>query len=81
MYDDLLSCMSWPSFEVQWVTYWRLIFALLRFQSKVRDHGKDKVLLPMEEVVDLTTNFQMDILVDPSIDLQVNILETLLLAL
>jgi hypothetical protein len=35
----------------------------------------------MEEVVDLTTNFQMDILVDPSIDLQVNILETLLLAL
>jgi hypothetical protein len=35
----------------------------------------------MEEVVDLTTNFQMDILADPSIDLQVNILETLLLAL
>jgi hypothetical protein len=39
------------------------------------------MFLPMEEVVEVITNLQMDILVDPSIYLQVNILETLLLAL
>jgi hypothetical protein len=31
-----------------------MIFALLRFQSKVWDHGKDIMLFLMEEVVDLT---------------------------
>ncbi len=81
MYDGLLSCRSWPSFKVQWVIYWRMIFALLRFQSKVWDHGKDIMLFLMEEVVDLTIDLWMDILVDLSTDLQVNTMETFLLAL
>ncbi len=35
----------------------------------------------MEEVVDIIIDLQMDILADPSMDLQVNILKTFLLAL
>jgi len=59
---------------VQWVIYWRLILALLKFQSKVQYYDKDGVSFSMEEVVDLTTNLQVNIMADPLVDLWMDIL-------
>ncbi len=74
MYDNLPRHKLWSNYEVQRVTYWRLIPTLLNLQSKVRYRGKDRVFLLMEEVVDLTANLQVDIMANPLMDLRVDIL-------